>query len=164
MTLERMTKTATKIRAITLAAKPWLVLLSLLGGLFVEFTMQYLIDNYHWTISQPLSSALYSALCVSLFFLFGRTYSKRIAALSILSGIYGFLLLITLNGACYTLLNGIIWHNSINFQLVYRLFEVIIVARTLWDARVNIESFCHTIFNRGRFNDRSNKNSIYGVY
>lgn len=134
-TQEKMKKVKATMK--TQAVKLWLIIASLCGGLIVEFIMRYMkAIDFHWTISQPISSALYSALCVSLFFLYGKTYSNRILTLSLISGIYGFLLLITLNGTCYTLLSGFIWHNSINFELIYRLAEIVIFVRTVKDARV----------------------------
>lgn len=144
--------------------KPLLVLLSLFGGFLAELANSYLVHNYHWTISQPLTSAIYSALCVSLFFLFSKTYSKRIAALSIMSGAYGFLLLITLDGTYYTLLNGIIWHNSINFQLLYRAVEVFIIVRLLWDASNYLcRLFSSNVDGGIDINGANNKNAFSGV-
>lgn len=152
---------ATKMRA-ALVAKSVLIYLALFCGLLVEFATGWLIGNYHWTISQPLSSGMYSALCVTLFFVYGRTYSNRILALSVLSGIYGFLLLITINGTAYTFLNGFIWHKAVNFQLVYRLVEVFIFIGTVADARI-VNWICNNnVFARVRSAIFGNKNIFSG--
>lgn len=164
-TLETKTKiiTVAATAVVTLSNKLPLIAFSLCGGLVIEFIMRYMIDNYHWTVAQPISSALYSALCVSLFFLYGKTYSKRILVLSAVSGIYGLLLLVTLNGTYYTYLNGFIWNNSLNFELFYRATEIVIFIRTLHDARV-VDWFRNTAFySRIRMRLFRDKDSFTGV-
>ena len=157
-------KKMSKVKMKTQAIKLWVVFLSLCVGFSIEFSANFIDEIYHWTIAQPLKSAMYSALCVSLFFLYGKTYSKRILLLSLVAGLYGFLLLITLNGTYYTYLNGFIWHNSINFDLFYRAVELLIVGSVIKDARI-VDWFRNTSFySRVRSHVYGDKNSFTEVF
>lgn len=128
--------TAKTRTARAMSAKSASVVKALVVGFLIELASRALNYFYHHDISQPISSMLYSGLSIYIVKLYLENKKKRLLPLILLSGFYSLILIVSLDNSVYNLTSGIVWKNELNYDVIYRAVEILVIIRTLWDASV----------------------------
>ncbi len=128
----------------------------LVAGLLIELSGNYIInplfDSY--VSIHTVQSVMYSSLCFICYYCYAKSNYKPLIPLIIMPFLYSFLLIFTINDTVYGYMRGIVWHNDINFLLVYRCAELFVLIRVIKDGK-----FIDWI--RNAFINNSSSNSAY---
>jgi hypothetical protein len=108
-------------------------------------------------------SILYSFLALFCYIGYKTSRNKLILPLIVMSFIYGFLLIVTINNEVYNYLRGFIWYDVVNYLLIYRCVEMFVLIKAVTNgkfiARIR-NTFINHIGTRSAYFISNNSNRV----